>query len=227
VTPLGFPTDSPGLPIHDHSGPSEGGKIGSSALEHGSGIAQLDTADTQTFAGPVGIPDLSVNESLTLGNDCALILQDIVNVPTVYDTGANGLTEGCETLTATRAQKKPDTSGTGVMSKAVVTRTAKTANDSATILTAPDAGLYLLAWYVEVTSADATGVISLDLTAVGAGGTCTQPVLATFSMSAKAARSGLAVVYVASGNVTGATTLASLTGTQVYDWRVIPIGRIA
>lgn len=216
-----------GVPQHDHSDPLNGGKLSVTALAPDSGIVVLDPDGPQQFSDDqVVIPWLRIPVSGTLDASEA----DVVSLPSSYgmQVGDYSLNVTAETLTDNRTVKDPDASGTRTVSKTIVTRTGKTGSDAAVvILTTPEAGLYLLAWYVEVTTADATAVISLDLSANPGGGALSQTVLTTEAMATRRAKSGLVVVYVASGNVTGSTTVASIASAVVYDWRVIPIGRIA
>lgn len=221
MSPNRFGVDVDPLPKHTHKRNDDGGDL--------EDYARLSRTQTQTFAGALEIAGVAVTNDagLSLENGGVLTLDDLSTTPVQSVVNGAICLDGAVAVTDARAWSRPDASGEYVMSKPTVNRTGKSANDSADILTAPEAGLYLLAWYVEITTADATGTIALSLTAVGTGGSCTQPVLPAFTMLNKTARSGLAVVWVASGDVTGAVTLATLTGTPGYDWRVAVLGRVA
>lgn len=206
------------IELHDHSDKKNGGTLDERSLSATAKIARLDASAAQAFANGLVVPGIDMS-----GGAC--VIPNPVTTP--LQAVANGFIHSFGMVAATDARiiNDPDSSGTRLLSGTVVTRSGKNANDSATILAAPAAGLYLVAWYLEITTAALVGAITLDIIATGAGGSNTQTELSGLSLTSKTARSGLAVVYVVSGDVTYATTLTA--GSPVYDVRLIPLGRIA
>ena len=107
------------------------------------------------------------------------------------------------------------------------THTAQGAATSGTAASGPTPGLYLFGMFIEVTTAGAAGTLTGTVTATGAGGSNTQTVIASLVLTAKKATSGLALVYIESGDITYATTWTGVLGNPIYDVRTMLLGKLA
>lgn len=203
---------------HDHSTPQQGGTLTSSALADDSGIARLDTTATQTFIGSLIVPGIDLTDVVTL--------PDLNSTPMQSTIGVYVCTDGAVSVTDGRDWQRPDASGKYVVNKAAVAVNASTTDSSGDVMTAPDAGTYLLGVYAECTSAGSAGTLSVTISHTGASA-LTQTPVASLDLTAQGCESHMIAVLVVSGDVTYAATITGGTGDPAYSLRIVPIGRLA